>query len=108
MTDKMAYQVLLLEEREADAQLIEEALMQSSLPCVVTHVSRLSDALEQTISTQFDVILMELFLTDSQGLDTFVAMRSHAPQLPMILLTDTDNLDVTSEAAMHKINSVGS
>ncbi len=95
----MAYQVLLLEEREADAQLIEEALMQSSLPCVVTHVSRLSDALEQTISTQFDVILMELFLTDSQGLDTFVAMRSHAPQLPMILLTDTDNLDVTSEAA---------
>jgi PAS domain S-box-containing protein len=99
MMDKTAYQVLLLEEREADAQLIEEALMQSSLPCVVTHVSRLSDALEQTMSTHYDVILMDLFLADSQGLDTFVAMRSHAPQLPMILLTDTDSLDVTSEAA---------
>lgn len=99
MTDKTVYQVLLIEEREADAQLIEESLLQSSLPCTVTHVARLSDALEQTLSTAFDVILMDLFLTDSQGLDTFVAMRSHAPQLPMILLTDSDSLEVTSEAA---------
>ncbi|MDT8324020.1 MAG: response regulator, partial [Bacteroidota bacterium] len=99
MSDKTAYQVLLIEERKADAELIEEALLQSSLPCVVTHVARLSDALEQTLGTQFDVVLMDLFLTDSRGLDTFVAMRSHALQLPMILLTDSASLAVTSEAA---------
>jgi len=99
MMDSTSYQVLLIEERDADAQLIEEALLQCSLPCVVTHADRLSDALEQTLSTRFDVILMDLFLTDSQGLDTYVAMRSHAPQLPMILLTDSDSFEITSEAA---------
>ena len=97
--DRISYQVLLIEERDADAQLIEEALLQCSLPCVVSHVRRLSDALEQTMSTTYDIVMLDLFLTDSQGLDTFVAMRSHAPQLPMILLTDSDSLETTSEAA---------
>jgi PAS domain S-box-containing protein len=97
--DHPSYQVLLIEERDADAELIEEALLQCSLPCVITHVKRLSDALESTMSMDFDVILLDLFLTDSQGLDTFVAMRSHAPKLPMILLTDSDSMEITSEAA---------
>ncbi len=93
------YHVLLVEEREADAQLIEESLLQSTLPVVVTHVRRLSDALEQCLNTDFDLLLLDLFLTDSRGLDTFVAMRSHAPRLPMILLTDSSSIDITSEAA---------
>ncbi|MBN1447695.1 MAG: PAS domain S-box protein [Bacteroidetes bacterium] len=97
--ERTTYQVLLIEERDADAQLIEEALLQCSLPCVVTHVRRLSDALEQTANISYDIVLLDLFLADSRGLDTFVAMRSHAPRLPMILLTDSASLDITSEAA---------
>lgn len=97
--DSTTYQVLLVEERETDAELIGEALLQCSLPCVVTHVRRLSDALEQTVSTAFDIVLLDLFLDDSRGLDTFVAMRSYAPRLPMVLLTDSTVIEITSEAA---------
>ncbi|MCB2203319.1 PAS domain S-box protein [bacterium] len=93
------YQILLVEERDADAQLIEEALLQCSLPCVVTHTRRLSDALAQSQTTVFDVVMMDLFLSDSQGLDTFVAMRSNAPEVPMILLADADGIEMTAEAA---------
>ena len=97
--ENTTYQVLLVEEREADAELIGEALLQCSLPCVVTRVRRLSDALEQTVSTMFDIVLLDLFLGDSRGLDTFVAMRSYAPRLPMVLLTDSTVIEITSEAA---------
>lgn len=97
--DKPQYHVLLVEERESDAQLIEESLLQCSLRVVVTHVQRLSDALEQCMNADFDILLLDLFLTDSRGLDTFVAMRSHAPRLPMILLTDSTSSDITHEAA---------
>ena len=95
----MAYQVLLVEGRNADAELIRESLRQSAVACDVTHVSRLSDALSMSPNARFDVILLNLALPDSNGLDTYVAMRSHAPALPLILLADPANQQTTIEAA---------
>jgi PAS domain S-box-containing protein len=97
--DAMTYQVLLVEERIADAELIQAALQQSTVSCRITHVRRLADALALSVNNRFDAVLLNLFLSDSHGLDTYVAMRSHAPTLPLILLTDSVRQDITSEAA---------
>ncbi|MFZ1729069.1 MAG: PAS domain S-box protein [Bacteroidota bacterium] len=94
----MSYQVLLIEERTADAELIQEALRQSSVSCKITHVRRLSDALEHSVNTHLDAILLNLVLPDSQGLDTYVAMRNHTPSLPIILLTNTASHHYAVEA----------
>ncbi|MBE0645810.1 MAG: PAS domain S-box protein [Bacteroidetes bacterium] len=94
----MSYQVLLVEERIADAELIQEALRQSSVSCSVTHVRRLADALQQSLNARFDAVLLNLTLSDSRGLDTYVAMRSHASSLPLILITNSTSHDVTLEA----------
>ncbi len=96
--DGMSYQVLLVEDRIADAELIQEALRQSAVSCSVTHVRRLADALERTLHTRFDAVLLNLALSDSRGLDTYVAMRSHASALPLILITNADSHTVTLEA----------
>lgn len=95
----MSYQVLLVEGRTADAELIRESLRQSSVDCRVTHVPRLADALALQVNGRFDAVLLDLSLPDSSGLDSYVAMRSHAPALPLILLADSANQDVTIEAA---------
>ncbi len=94
----MSYQVLLVEDRTADAELIQEALQQSSVACEVTHVRRLADALEQSVNRRFDVVLLNLSLSDSRGLDTYVAMRSHAASLPLILIADSASQEISMEA----------
>jgi PAS domain S-box-containing protein len=94
----MSYQVLLVEDRMADAELIQEALRQSTVSCEVRHVRRLADALQLSVNTRFDVVLMNLFLSDSQGLDTYVAMRSHAASLPLILIADSASQEISMEA----------
>lgn len=94
----MTYQVLLVEHRGADAELIQEALKQGPISCRVTHVSRLADALACSVGQRFDVVLMNLFLPDSSGMDTFVAMRSHLPAVPLVLLADSPGLDITRDA----------
>lgn len=98
--DGSTHRVLLVETRSADAELVKEALRQSAVSCDVTHVTRLADALEQSVAGQFDVVILNLFLSDSEGLDTYVAMRSHVPTIPLILLaTDTIGEDLAIDAA---------
>lgn len=98
--DGSIHRVLLVETRSADAELVKEALRQSAVSCDVTHATRLADALEQSVAGQFDVVILNLFLSDSEGLDTYVAMRSHVPSLPLILLaTDSTAEDLAMDAA---------
>jgi CheY-like chemotaxis protein len=60
--------VLLVEDSPVDAGLIQAILRSSSLQ--LTTVDRLSEALTVLRSTQINVILLDLNLPDSHGLDT--------------------------------------
>jgi len=90
--------VLLIEPDETDAHLIREALNQSRQNCTVLHVRRLSMALEQMVLSRFDIALLNVVLDDVQGLDAFVALSSHAPSLPIILLSDGSSEDMAVTA----------
>jgi signal transduction histidine kinase len=86
--------VLLIEDNPGDARLIrlmlEEAQEQQSLK--LTHVDRLALGLERLREPGTDVLLLDLGLPDSYGLDTFVHARSAAPGVAIVVLsgqTDT-------------------
>ena len=84
--------VLLVEDNPGDARLIREMLPETSdVPFDLACVDRLSDGLERMASGDMDVVLLDLSLPDSQGLDTFIRARDHAPQMPIILLTGLDD-----------------
>src|SRR4051812_23643756 len=87
--------ILLTEDNPGDARLIS-IYLKEFLGDSYTIIS--SDSLSKSIallSTDvFDIIILDLSLPDSSGLDTFKRMYEHAPEIPIILLTGMDDEDI--------------
>src|SRR3712207_7892163 len=56
----------------------------SSADFEVTYAERLDEALEHLNETEFDVILLDLSLPDSSGLETVSRMRTAASRAPLV------------------------
>ena len=91
--------VLLVEDNLADAGLLYEGL-EEALPeqFQTTHVRRLSEALEYLWEETCDVVLLDLGLPDSHGLDTLVVLRAQSPGVPIVVLTGFQDEALAVEA----------
>jgi diguanylate cyclase (GGDEF)-like protein len=84
--------VLLIEDNPGDARLIREALAQArDAPIDLEHADRLATGLERLSSGGIDIILLDLSLPDSQGLDTFLEAHTQAPGVPIVVLSGLDD-----------------
>jgi C4-dicarboxylate-specific signal transduction histidine kinase len=84
--------LLLVEDNPTDAELLAEALEASAGNTIeITHVARVSEAARAASERSFEVLLLDLGLPESQGLDTLIAARARIPGLPIIVLTGTDD-----------------
>ena len=96
--------ILLVEDNPGDARLLRLMLMDSGCAFEITHTHRLSDALQEidakSDSKRYDVILLDLSLPDSQGIDSFLRIQSRAPEIPVVVLTGFDDLALASELAL--------
>lgn len=98
MASLQLIQVLLIEDNPSDVLLLRSALEEDQLSAfTLTHVERLSDGLKQLDGKSFDIILADLGLPDSSGLETFKRLREQAPDLPIIVFSGNDN----EEQAVH-------
>ncbi|MEA5622526.1 response regulator [Nostoc sp. UHCC 0251] len=80
--------VLLVEDNPGDVFLLQEFLKEVTTVVVdLMPVEKLSEALNYLASEIFDVILLDLSLPDSQGLETFVIAHHQAKATPIIVLT---------------------
>lgn len=87
-----AVKILLLEDNDADARLIFEYLKEPGfLPFELKRVTHLSEALQKIAEERCDVILSDLDLVDSRGLDTLWAVVQASPQVPVVVLTGFDD-----------------
>jgi signal transduction histidine kinase len=82
-----------------DARLLYEGL-EEALPeqFQMTHARRLSEALEYLWGETCDVVLLDLGLPDSHGLDTLVVTRAQAPGVPIVVLTGFQDEALAVEA----------
>jgi DNA-binding NarL/FixJ family response regulator len=88
MTDE-TIRVLLVEDNPDDLQQIHTLLAgTSSVRFTWEHVEQLSAAKQILRTEPFDLILLDLYLTDSQGLDTLSGLFPHAVCLPIVILAD--------------------
>ena len=99
-TSKHHMRILLGEDNPGDARLLELLLAEvPSAKVELVHVERLSEVMKILGEEQFDLILLDLSLPDSQGLDTFVQVQERAPAVPIIVLTGLDDEATAVEIA---------
>ncbi len=91
--------VLLVEDNMGDARLLYEG-MEEALPgqFKMTHVRRLSETLEYLWEDSCSVVLLDLGLPDSHGLDTLVLVRAQAPDVPIVVLTGFQDEETGDQA----------
>jgi diguanylate cyclase len=93
--------VLLIEDNPGDARLVEILLTEAGpFPCFeVTRAGRLGEALERLDRLDFDVILQDLSLPDSSGLEKTVdQMRIASPRTPVVVLSSQDDEEMALQA----------
>ena len=79
---------LLVENSQRDACLLRKKLVLTrEFQFNLTHVKRLDTAVKCLDRESFDIILLDLSLPDSQGLDTFLTLEKIVPNSPIVLLT---------------------
>lgn len=84
--------VLLVEDNPGDVFLLQELLQEVTKAKVeLQPCEQLFEALDCIARDSFDVILLDLSLPDSQGLDTFISMARQAKATPIIVLTGLDD-----------------
>jgi two-component system, cell cycle sensor histidine kinase and response regulator CckA len=80
--------ILLVEDNPGDVLLLQHILAElTSIELKWVHVERLKTAIELLRSAKFDVILLDLVLPDSHGLNTLVQIQVQDPLTPIVVLT---------------------
>lgn len=97
-SEPAAIKVLLIEDVPAFALALKADLERQPIKCRVQVVDWLSKALERLNEVTPDVVLTDLSLPDSQGLDTVVKLLSHFPSVPIVILTGEGDDQVGVEA----------
>jgi PAS domain S-box-containing protein len=96
-TDLMS--VLLIEDDPDDILLVKDALAEISLGKIkLEYTGRLSRGLIELSSHTYDVILLDLNLPDSRGLDTLKTVVKSYPKIPVVVLSGLADDAVTIEA----------
>ncbi len=84
--------ILLIEDNPGDARLVREMLADAEVNGIsLDWVPSLSQGLEYLAQNKIDLILLDLSLPDSRGLETFCKAYTHAPEIPFVLLTGLDD-----------------
>jgi signal transduction histidine kinase len=98
MVDKRI-RILLVEDNPADAGLLRASLNAPALARFEIAVAvRLKEALSRLTTEHFDVMLLDLSLPDSTGLDTVFSVQKTSKHIPIIVLTGNDDEQLGTEA----------
>ena len=98
------FKILLIEDNAADARLIEEMLLEAQRDnprldvYQLEHTKDLQTGLNALESNLYQVLLLDLSLPDSQGLDTFRTVQERHPKLPLIVLSGLDDRTLALQA----------
>jgi signal transduction histidine kinase len=102
--DNKPKKVLLIEDNPGDVRLIQEMLSEGRYGIFqMVNVSRLAAGLEVLANEPIDVVLLDLGLPDSEGIDTLTRTKKEAPHVPIVILTGQSNellgMDAVREGA---------
>jgi len=94
--------ILVVEDDLIDRKGMQRLLSGSSLPLGdVVFVGRLAQATAALTEGRFDLLLLDLNLPDSTGLDTLIALENSHPDVAKVVVTGEGDGDLGVEAVAH-------
>ncbi|WP_298466520.1 sigma-54 dependent transcriptional regulator [uncultured Erythrobacter sp.] len=93
----MSSTVLLVEDDSAIATVITAALEDEGF--MIEHCSSVAERDTRLLARRFDVMLTDVILEDGDGLSTLDAVRTTAPEMPVIVLSAQNTLDTAVRAS---------
>ncbi|MCP4679289.1 MAG: diguanylate cyclase [Deltaproteobacteria bacterium] len=91
--------ILIVVESDADAQLVQAFLVKCyGAEFTSERVKDLATAVELLDTQKIDVVLLDLELPDSEGLDTLLSLQGHAPTQTILVITDNDDEELAVES----------
>jgi DNA-binding response OmpR family regulator len=97
-TDSAGCRILLVEDDENDADLLNWAMRRQGVPYSLDRVATLNDCLEACRRTMFDVVLLDLSLPDVDMFDGVERISALVPDLAIIVLTGLDDPEMAAKA----------
>lgn len=86
------FSVLLIEDEVQYTYLLKKRFSKNMSPVFnIIHAGMLRDGLKRLAGERIDLVLLDLCLPDSQGLDTFLSVYAQAPEIPIVVLTALDD-----------------
>lgn len=83
-----ALSILVVEDSPSDVSLLQQIFLRTGkIQWSLTTVERLGEAINRTQKEYFDVVLLDLSLPDSDGLETVTTFVDKCPNLPVVVLT---------------------
>ncbi len=96
---KTKLKILLVEDDDFCAAVFEQMMHEMvTVLAFPTILSSLAEAVDQLNNEYYDLIIIDLGLPDSQGLDTLFKIKDVSPGIPIIILSGTDNREVILQA----------
>jgi DNA-binding NarL/FixJ family response regulator len=93
-------EILLVEDNPGDVRFVRE-MVRDAPDLSIRHVDRLAAGIEHLSAHRVDVVLLDLGLPDSQGLDTLRAVMAVTPSVPVVVLTGHDD-EAVGQAAVRE------
>lgn len=85
--------ILLVEDCPGDARLFEELLAAAPGTYRLACADTLEAGLARLARAEFDIVVLDLGLPDSLGLETFQQTHASVPEMPIIVLTGREDVD---------------
>jgi len=90
--------VLIVEDDAVEVELLRHTLQSSEAGIVVHAVQTLDDAIDYLTRLDLDIVIVNLFLPDSRGLQTFTELRERFPEIPFVIISRSDDLSFATKA----------
>lgn len=92
-------QVIVVEDNAGDFLLIETMLLEiRDFQKDIVHVTTLADALKALHTVPVDVVLLDLSLPDSYGIDSFTRISQAVPNIPVLILSGLNDMRFAHDA----------
>jgi PAS domain S-box-containing protein len=91
--------VLVIEDNKADQRLLQEMFRDMNMPAFeLVFAENLTKGIAYLDSEDIGIVILDLGLPESQGLDTFLRLKAHAENVSVIVLTGLDDTSIALKA----------